>query len=375
MCNAWNHYDGCTCGFGGDGHLGGGHGGGSGTGTYPIFFDFGPSLLDLAAELGYSVCFPTICRYCGNLIYLFASPEGGFAIFDSLGIPWPKHECWGIHRDATNYTSLSLVCSPSYRFPIPKHTNLFSRKTGRVKGVVVFKKDQHSFPGLSKFFIYDGRALFEIYASSSIEIGHFVEGELELRSGHSFLNRPVYFPEEAVAKELNKREKIASKIVRQANVWKLQSDIQILKTTSSDEGSVLEAALDALVSGYPLVSTLLLLKIVCQKSDAVSNELKARWSETLVNLLQDLNLFSAIPNVWNLLSKGTKNALSEEATKSFGKSRQLGELKLKKETREKRTDLFSNRWKKEHVYASALSKKSDLKIDLHALAANFSSKL
>ena len=88
MCNAHNHSDYCTCGFGGEGHLGGG-GGGWGSSTLSsmsqsfestkIYYSYGSSLRDLAQELGYSVIFPTCCRYCEALIYLFANPDGGFA--------------------------------------------------------------------------------------------------------------------------------------------------------------------------------------------------------------------------------------------------------------------------------------------------------
>src|SRR6266536_3317788 len=106
MCNGNNHDPGCMCGFGGEGHLGGGHGNSSCT-TSPGYIpgervDFGESsfrmsrMAELAVELGYSVVFPVHCRYCGMPVYLFASPDGGFVVFDELGPPWPKHRCMGL---------------------------------------------------------------------------------------------------------------------------------------------------------------------------------------------------------------------------------------------------------------------------------------
>ena len=63
------------------------------------------SMKDLAQKLGYSIVFPVYCRYCGDLIYLFASPEGGFAIFGKLGRPWPKHLCGSIQSMTREYSS------------------------------------------------------------------------------------------------------------------------------------------------------------------------------------------------------------------------------------------------------------------------------
>jgi hypothetical protein len=92
MCNAHNHPPGCTCGFGGDGHLGSGdwqwsfqHSIG-GTPAHWIhddarFFDCG-SWLE-----------PSPCPRCGALVF-FVRHNGGSMYFDELGWPWPKHACF-----------------------------------------------------------------------------------------------------------------------------------------------------------------------------------------------------------------------------------------------------------------------------------------
>ena len=98
MCNAWNHSYDCTCGWGGTGiwveaedleaagsaehltHLG-------------SLRTTGCRCPSLSAQLGHSVTFPANCWYCGQLIFLYSHPNGGFAVFDELGWPWPKHDC------------------------------------------------------------------------------------------------------------------------------------------------------------------------------------------------------------------------------------------------------------------------------------------
>ena len=88
MCNAWNHPPGCTCGWGGEGHLGRS----SGTGLLPV-----PMLRPILQSQ-----FPTAtsftnpnanCPVCGAGVYFYQSPAGGRVFFDELGPPWPKHPC------------------------------------------------------------------------------------------------------------------------------------------------------------------------------------------------------------------------------------------------------------------------------------------
>ena len=37
--------------------------------------------------------FPTRCRYCGAKVFYFSCDCGSKVFFDSLGYPWPVHEC------------------------------------------------------------------------------------------------------------------------------------------------------------------------------------------------------------------------------------------------------------------------------------------
>jgi hypothetical protein len=85
----------CKCGFGGEGHLGGRSGGQEIRRRVS-----NQSLISIAVEEGKSIVVPVRCRFCQqDPIYLFASPSGGFTVFDSLGLPWPKHMCSGEWTD------------------------------------------------------------------------------------------------------------------------------------------------------------------------------------------------------------------------------------------------------------------------------------
>ncbi len=94
MCNAWNHPAGCTCGWGGEGHLGSSGYGGSDIGTLhallrsavPVY-ETGLGRLDSFTNPNAS------CPVCGASVFFYRSPDGGRVFFDELGPPWPKHPC------------------------------------------------------------------------------------------------------------------------------------------------------------------------------------------------------------------------------------------------------------------------------------------
>jgi len=92
MCNAFTHRKSCKCGFGHDGLM-----------RYSNYYDeaLGSELHLLANNYLASSFGPrTIpnyqCSCCGAKIFFFQSSSGGKVLFDSLGKPWPKHDCLGM---------------------------------------------------------------------------------------------------------------------------------------------------------------------------------------------------------------------------------------------------------------------------------------
>lgn len=85
-CNAWNHPPNCTCGWGGEGHLGGRT---SSTGNRSYACSLGGNALSAVSFVDPNA----ICPVCGASVFFYLSPFGGRVFFDELGPPWPKHPC------------------------------------------------------------------------------------------------------------------------------------------------------------------------------------------------------------------------------------------------------------------------------------------
>lgn len=85
MCNAWNHAHSCTCGWGGEGHLGRNYDRHEYSNRYKLTDSF---------------CVRSPCPHCGQYVY-FVRHNGGSVWFDELGKPWPKHSCFYITSSPT----------------------------------------------------------------------------------------------------------------------------------------------------------------------------------------------------------------------------------------------------------------------------------
>jgi hypothetical protein len=130
------------------------------------------SMLQLAAECGRSIIFPVQCKYCRDLIFLFADPNGGFAIFDELGPPWPKHGCAGMRGTLLPYCFEPICYSPRYDMPIPLGTPFTPYKSGqRLSGAIVEVKSDRlpqSDRAIRNLVLYNGLSLFNIRSSHAI---------------------------------------------------------------------------------------------------------------------------------------------------------------------------------------------------------------
>lgn len=101
MCNAWNHSSTCTCGWGGDGHLG----------RKGIFSELIQSnvIFRTYRDLLFGFTNPNAnCPVCGAKVYFYSSPFGGRVFFDELGPPWPKHPC----TDNGRFVSVLSIKAP-----------------------------------------------------------------------------------------------------------------------------------------------------------------------------------------------------------------------------------------------------------------------
>lgn len=101
MCNAWNHSSSCTCGWGGDGHLG----------RKGMFSELIQSQVKFRTyrDLLFGFTNPNAnCPVCSVKVYFYTSPHGGRVFFDELGPPWPKHPC----TDTGRPVAISSIKAP-----------------------------------------------------------------------------------------------------------------------------------------------------------------------------------------------------------------------------------------------------------------------
>jgi hypothetical protein len=115
MCNAWNHSASCTCGWGGEGHLGRslGNSGLNGMFTSIVYKTY--------RELLIGATYPNAsCPVCGIKVFFYKSPHGGRVFFDELGPPWPKHSCTDNKREVR---LLNLLNVSNIEFPVYQNTD------------------------------------------------------------------------------------------------------------------------------------------------------------------------------------------------------------------------------------------------------------
>ena len=94
MCNAYNHPPGCTCGWGGEGHLGRSDGGWSY--TFPRIETPSRSYWSGVTREWREPDFtrPTTCPECGADVFFIRHNGGSVWIDPPLGPPWDKHPCF-----------------------------------------------------------------------------------------------------------------------------------------------------------------------------------------------------------------------------------------------------------------------------------------
>lgn len=161
MCNAHNHHPSCTCGWGGDGHLGRRA---SSTYRHITLFESYSHIPPINGSYESYVNPNASCPVCGDQVFFYQSPDGGRAYFDELGPPWPKHGCTDTSNAPLKIVDYKREFNRSFNWQdqgwMPFHISAakeVDRKTIRLFGTLegvetgfyleAFKVDLESFKG------------------------------------------------------------------------------------------------------------------------------------------------------------------------------------------------------------------------------------
>ena len=326
----------------------------------------------LAQELGYPVTFPTYCWYCGEVIYLHATPEGGFVIFDSLGPPWPKHDCGGITPESSDYVDFSPVFSNGYTFPVPESTVTVEAEGPTLSGTVVEVISIEPSALLAKYKIYDGQELKIVFSPLQLAEGQCVQGTIEMRKGRPVLSEARVIRPDLPIEPSRLGEETVSSVpgLSFEAMWKLQFDAWTLPDVDRQWGSVLAGALDALVNGKLLTAVALLTQFVTARENAVAKETKSDHLHVLLLVLQAMDLLSPIPSLKRLVTRKTLKSLSPDTSALLDRLTQLAEFE---QTTGKGRQRFEKYFKKEERYIELQRKRR--KIDIHKAIKEFSELL
>lgn len=355
MCNAHNHYVGCRCGFGGEGHLGGG-GYRGGAGAVPAYYSYHSSMRDLAQDLGHSLLFPVFCRYCGQPIWLFADANGGFAIFDSRGWPWPKHECWGINPKTPRYSEEAPRFSSRYRFPIPADKEPETPEPGAsIDGTLISAVDATN-SSARVVDIYDGRHIWEVALRSPIPLGTSIHGRVEAGTPVPVLKdlEICELPPSSFTLSSQTKAELPTDLAALPNVeiWRIQEDASAIRKTNPETAQLLKAGLEALLNGHTLTGVAFLAEALTSSSDSLPTELKARHVRTVFRALSELQLQPLAPGLWNALSRGTRETIRGDSRDEIQKIVMLGRLRGRLEASATADSRLEARLRRERIYSS-----------------------
>jgi hypothetical protein len=184
MCNAFGHLSSCRCGWGHPDEI-------SYTNAYPpqqesILRNFATSLYAGTR----SITRPNYqCKWCGEKVFYFQSNNGGKVLFDSLGKPWPIHDCLGIKyerkKSQLKISSIEWLQLTHLRIA-PSNVDNESTFFGLISGL----EDQNQYEVSFNLGVEDQILIRDLYLKKTdyIKLGSEIEALIILDDGrHQFV--------------------------------------------------------------------------------------------------------------------------------------------------------------------------------------------
>lgn len=248
----------------------------------------------LAVELGRSLLFDSNCWYCGRSIYLYANPNGGFAIFEDDGPPWPLHDCRGLFRGTSHFTVVRDHPAPA-RWPIPAGFAPISPTDGdRIKGTVVEV-------AVAAITIFTGQALYKVQTYSAVPEGTRISGIIREREGSTFIEllETLDIPSD-LSQLLDPEPEGSTFDLAQPDLLLLEDALFEFAQEGSRRAQYVLGAIRCLSAARPLAALNLLLD--CLLSDHRPPALaRARVAEFTFRLLEELGGQGLAPRLWKRL--------------------------------------------------------------------------
>jgi hypothetical protein len=289
--------------------------------------------------------FPTHCWYCGQLIWLFADPFGGFAIFDELGSPWPKHQCHGVTQDRLRYVLTSFRKHPhGYRLPVPDVEHERPANSVPIRAVVINPDGPRGTVEL-----YNGSKIYPVRPipapTQRLREGDYIVGCLVPRTAgtelHDWALCAVEPPGLQQVPPANPAE-VRNIVEAVEELHDLKIDAAALARSHSRESDLLGLAHQALVSGYQFTGMVLLCGFICAKTDQLPVVVKARHAALAFEHLQAMELEAIAPGLSAKLSHDVRASLGTSADNVIN----LGKLKIRTESPERIKDKLRTRLRK-----------------------------
>lgn len=317
----------------------------------------------LAMELGRSLLFPVTCRYCGCSIWLFASRDGGFAIFDRVGVPWPKHVCWGVRETDPRYVHTTPEFSRLFEhFPVPAAVPIADPAAGqRVVGVVVRRDREPDLLGACQVIVLTERIAYRVWSATPISLGTPIEGVARgIRDSwwlEGVRHLPLPDPAPAEAAGLGATKPALPTPVGSLSaemIWRIQEDAASLRRHKAPEAEAIEVAIEALIADKPLAAAAGLAAAVLRPAKPFSRDMTDRHVQALFLTLRDLHLEVLAPSIGNSMSDLALRAVGARTLSLVREVTSLGRLKRQKQSRETLSQIFMRGLREEQSFLDSL---------------------